>query len=85
MPVGDVWHIDLFKRFCKPGYSHLPVLFDESLAVGMAPYRKFRHVIYHGYGFQLDWSRMKEGIDAVDGVYLRFKTKLLEYLKTLFL
>lgn len=83
VPVGDAWHIDLFKRFCKPGYSHLPVLFDESLASDMAAFRKFRHVIYHGYGFQLDWSRMKEGIEAVEDVYLRFKARLLEYMQTL--
>lgn len=83
IPVGDSWHIDFFKRFCKPGYSHLPVLFDESLASGMSPFRKFRHVVYHGYGFQLDWSRMKEGIEAVEDVYLRFKARLLKYMQTL--
>ncbi|MBI4621587.1 MAG: hypothetical protein HY739_15755 [Desulfobacterales bacterium] len=83
MPTGDTWHIDLFKHFCKPGYGPLPVLFDESLASDMAPFRKFRHVVYHGYGFQLDWSRMKEGIESVENVYLRFKTRLLEYMQTL--
>ncbi|MBI3397870.1 MAG: hypothetical protein HY026_01300 [Deltaproteobacteria bacterium] len=83
IPVGDTWHIDLFKRFCKPGYSRLPVLFDESLASDMAAFRKFRHVIYHGYGFQLDWARMKEGVWAIDNVYLRFKTRLLKYMQTL--
>lgn len=83
IPVGDSWHIDLFKHFCKPGYSRLPVLFDESLASDMAAFRKFRHVVYHGYGFQLDWSRMKEGVWAIDNVYLRFKTRLLKYMQTL--
>lgn len=83
IPTGDTWHIDLFKHFCKPGYGPLPVLFDESLASDMAPFRKFRHVVYHGYGFQLDWSRMKEGIESVENVYLRFKTRLLEYMQTL--
>ncbi len=83
VPVGDTWHIDLFKHFCKLGYDPLPMLFDESLATKLAPFRKFRHVVYHGYGFQLDWSRVKEGIESVEDVYLRFKTRLLEYLQTL--
>lgn len=83
VPRGDNWHVDLFKRFCAPAYKSLPLLFDESLASDMAPFRKFRHVVYHGYGFQLDWNRMQEGIEKVEDVYSRFKSKLLAYLQTL--
>lgn len=81
VPTGDTWHIVLFKHFCKPCYSQLPVLFNESLASDMASFRKFRHIVYHGYGFQLDWTRMKEGIESVEDVYLRFKTRLLKYMQ----
>jgi hypothetical protein len=81
IPAGDTWHIDLFKRFSSPGYKSLPVLFDELLAADMAPFRKFRHVVYHGYGFQLDWDRMQEGIAKVEDVYSRFKLRLLDYLQ----
>jgi hypothetical protein len=63
LPKGDLWHVELFKRFCLPAYKDLPVLFDKTLALQMATYRKFRHVVFHGYGFQLDWDRMKEGIE----------------------
>lgn len=83
MPSGDNWHVDLFKRFCPPAYKHLPLLFDESMASDMAPFRKFRHVVYHSYGFQLDWNRMREGIEKVEDVYSRFTSKLLAYLQTL--
>ncbi|MEW6068472.1 MAG: hypothetical protein AB1610_09305 [Nitrospirota bacterium] len=83
LPTGDAWHIDLFKRFCEPSYKSLPAIFDESLSLDMATFRKFRHVVYHGYGFQLDWERMKEGIGTIEAVYQRFKAKLLGYLKTL--
>ncbi|MBE0504880.1 MAG: hypothetical protein IBX46_12200 [Desulfuromonadales bacterium] len=58
-PVGDAWHIEIFKRFSPPGYPGLPILFDDSLSRSPSPYRKFRHVVYHGYGFQLEWERMK--------------------------
>lgn len=83
LPTGDAWHIDLFKRFCEPSYKSLPAIFDESLSLDMSPFRKFRHVVYHGYGFQLDWERMKEGIGSIEAVYQRFKARLLVYLKTL--
>jgi hypothetical protein len=76
LPTGDTWHIELFKRFCKPPYKSLPELFDESLALDISPFRKFRHVVYHGYGFQLDWGRMKEGIESIETVYQRFKARL---------
>ncbi len=83
LPAGDTWHVELFKRFCAPSHSPLPVLFDESLESAMAPFRKFRHVVYHGYGFQLDWNRMKEGIENIEDIFLRFKTKVTAYLQTL--
>lgn len=83
LPTGDTWHIDLFKRFCKPPHKPLPLLFDETLELLMATYRKFRHVVYHGYGFQLDWNRMKEGLENIDKVFSIFKAKLLDFLQTL--
>lgn len=72
LPTGDSWHTDLFKRFCNPPFFPFPLLFDETLAHDMSPFRKFRHVVYHGYGFQFDWERMKEGLEKLDDVYTRF-------------
>lgn len=83
IPGGETWHIDLFKRFCHPPYKSLPLLLDEDLSLAMAPFRKFRHVVYHGYGFQLDWDRMKDGLIAIDDVSSRFKLTLQQYLQTL--
>lgn len=80
IPVGEDWHIEIFKRFSPPGYLDLPILFDDSLARALSPYRKFRHVVYHGYGFQLEWERMKEGLDSLGGVHLRVKTVIIAYL-----
>lgn len=79
MPTGDSWHTDVFKRFCEPPFPPFPVLFDESLAADLSPFRKFRHVVYHGYGFQLDWERMKGGLRMVKDVYLRFSSAIANY------
>jgi hypothetical protein len=81
LPSGEMWHVDLFKRFCEPSFLPLPALFDRALSADLAPYRKFRHVVHHGYGFQLDWERMSEGIEKAESVYGRFKAALEEYLK----
>ncbi|MBC8447526.1 MAG: hypothetical protein H8D78_07230 [Chloroflexi bacterium] len=83
LPTGGTWHVDLFKRFCMPPYEPLPALFNESLASALAPFRRFRHVVYHGYGFELDWSRMHEGVESVESVFVQFKSTLSDYLQTL--
>lgn len=83
LPSGDSWHIEIFKRFCNPAYSPFPVLFDESLAADLAPFRKFRHVVYHGYGFQFDWNRMKDGLGVVEDVYARFASAVTRYVTKL--
>lgn len=70
LPTGDTWHIELFKRFCTPSHPQLPILFDPSLASMFSSYRRFRHVVFHGYGFQIDWSRMEEGISNITPVFV---------------
>ena len=45
LPSGNLWHVELFKRFCKPPSEPLPLLFDRTLSEELAPYRKFRHVV----------------------------------------
>lgn len=83
LPVGDTWHMDLFKRFCVPALAPLPELFDESLASSLSPYRRFRHVVFHSYGFQLEWERMKEGIEKAEGVFAKLKANISNYLQSL--
>jgi hypothetical protein len=83
LPSGDTWHADLFKRFCEPAFGPLPVLFDATLAAQLAPFRKFRHVVFHGYGFQIDWDRMREGVEQVVPLFATFKSRVLEHLSHL--
>lgn len=59
------------------------VLFDEKIKSKLAPFRKFRHVVHHGYGFQLEWERMLPGILIVEEIFKKFKEVVSEYLKNL--
>lgn len=83
IPVGDSWHIEIFKRFCKPAYGGLPLLFDEQMSLSLAPYRAFRHVVFHSYGFQLDWERMRDGVASLESVYSRLHAVLDVFLASL--
>ena len=80
LPEGETWHVELFQRFAEPGYANLPVIFDSNLAALLAPYRRFRHVAFHGYGFQLEWQQMAEGVAEVTAVFQQFKASLHDYL-----
>lgn len=82
LPTGEAWHVDLFQRFCPPPHPDLPMLFDEAQASALAPYRRFRHVAFHGYGFQLDWGRMAEGVASVQDVFSLLQATLSDYLET---
>jgi hypothetical protein len=76
LPAGDDWHTELFNRFCEPPLANLPVVFDAAQRDTMAAYRRFRHVIRHGYVAQLDWDRMAVGVEDVGRRYAALKAKL---------
>ena len=81
LPTSERWHVELFERFCEPPHPPLPTLFDEDLAEALDPYRSFRHVVHHGYGFELAWSRMEVGITEVEPVFQHFRARALAYLR----
>ena len=82
LPAGENWHFDLFKRFCPPSHPPLPVLFNDALARQLGPYRRFRHVVHHGYGFQIEWDRMREGVEHVAQILAAFHDRVEAHLKT---
>jgi hypothetical protein len=83
LPSGESWHIDLFNRFRDAAQRSLPVLFDDDLALQLSKFRKFRHFVHHGYSFQLDWTRLNEGLAVSHDVFERFKSSVEGYLATL--
>lgn len=80
LPAGENWHFDLYKRFCLPGHPPLPVLFDDELSARISPFRRFRHVVHHGYGFQIEWDRMHEGVNHVGEVMAMFRERVQTHL-----
>lgn len=83
LPSGETWHVDLFQRFCPPGALRLPALFDDGLADVFSGYRKFCHVVHHGYGFQLDWGRIREGVAGMEKALALFRERLESHLGSL--
>lgn len=83
MPRSERWHVEIFERFTDPPMDSLPVLFGESLTPQMDAYRRFRHVVHHGYEFELSWDRMREGLQRAKPVFERFQTRVEGFLDRL--
>ncbi|MBK7897033.1 MAG: hypothetical protein IPJ90_19540 [Anaerolineaceae bacterium] len=83
LPDGNNWHVVLFKMFSSPSQLPLPTLFDDKLAETLAPYRRFRHVVFHSYGFQLEWNKMVHGIEEITPVFTRFKEMINQFITSI--
>jgi hypothetical protein len=82
LPSGADWHIELVKAFGQPLHIGLPVLLPSSLASLLAPYRRFRHVVHHSYGFQLRWDEMLPGIEGAAPMVTHFRNSVDAYIGT---
>jgi hypothetical protein len=83
LPSGERWHVELFARFLKPMPSGKPAVFDESISRLMRPYRKFRHVVMHGYSIMLDWKRMQDMVRSARRALTRVDKAIRRYLDNL--
>jgi hypothetical protein len=80
VPVGSDWHLELLRSFGDPPREGLPFILNEELVNDLGPFRQFRHVVHHGYGFRLRWLDMLPGVEATNSVFGRFKQAIDCYL-----
>ena len=80
LPAGSDWHIALISAFCDPPQYGLPLLLDDRLADELAPYRQFRRVVHHGYGFRLRWQDMRAGVESTGEIFAKFRNRVEAYL-----
>jgi hypothetical protein len=94
LPRSERWHVELFEQFCAPEPDTLqadtapqsrsfPVLFDGELIRKMDAYRRFRHVIHHGYERDLDYDKMRPGIEGVRSALEAFREEVEQYLSAI--
>lgn len=63
LPAGDDWHITLLKLFKTTKKKNLlPSLFNDDLYTKINIMRKFRHLVLHGYSFQLEWKYIRRAL-----------------------
>lgn len=56
------------------------MLFEGDLIRQMDAYRRFRHVIHHGYERDLDYEKMRPGIEGAQGALDAFREEVEKHL-----
>lgn len=72
LPKGENWHAELFNLFVGQGAPGFPVLFSEQEALVFKKLRKFRHIVYHGYSFRLEYELMKNNVEGLQDSFNMF-------------
>ena len=59
VPVGAAWHRDLLVQMAEPFPKVRPSLLSSETQASLETYRRFRHLVRHTYGSNLDWGELK--------------------------
>lgn len=77
-PRGNDWHKQLLKLSSLHNKKKIP-LFSKGVADKLYDYLTFRHFFIHGYGFQLNWDKMKFLVEDIDDLWQDIKKCIAEF------
>lgn len=63
--------------------SDADIIEEIKIEIDFSSYRRFRHIVHHGYSFQLKWEIMKEGIEKVESVFQSFRKNIETFINNL--
>ncbi|MFA6570472.1 MAG: hypothetical protein WCT77_04470, partial [Bacteroidota bacterium] len=58
-------------------------VFSNEIIEGFSILRRFRHYVFHGYSFRLEWDRLLLAIDSLPVLFQTFKSNIFSYKKKL--
>ncbi len=79
MPKSDDWHKKLLQQAYSPTRNTVS-LFNKETVDELYDYMAFRHFFIHGYGFKLDYGKMKPLLDKIDRLWLEIKKQVEEFI-----
>lgn len=59
MPSGSEWHRELLDQMGREAPHMRPAVIRAETRTLLDPFKNFRHLYRHSYGFEFDWHRMK--------------------------
>jgi hypothetical protein len=80
---NEQYHIEIINSFSENNENNLPILFSNEIIEGFSILRRFRHYVFHGYSFRLEWDRLLLAIDSLPVLFQTFKSNIFSYKKKL--
>lgn len=82
MPKSDDWHKKLLHQSSIDKKNKKALLSNETLDK-LYNYLAFRHFFIHGYGFQLNWDKMKPLVDNIEDLWREIKNQLKDFMNNM--
>lgn len=74
---SEDYHVKIIETFRND--KNLPQIFTDSNINGFTILRRFRHYVFHGYSFKLEWDKLLLAIETLPDIFNDFVQKVNSY------
>lgn len=85
VPGGEQWHLELLEQMAVKIKNLRPALLSNKEKKNLDKLRRFRHVVRHGYEYELDWYQIEPLVQVMNEInplleksFAEFETFLLD-------
>lgn len=79
LPTGEKWHLDLLEQMALNIKDVRPAFLTDKERKKLDKLRRFRHVVRHGYEYELDWDQIKPLVKEMNSVNSSLKNSFSEF------
>jgi len=83
LPTGSDWHLQLLRNMALEIPQVRPKVIAPETRSKLDEYLRFRHLVRHTYGHELDWVRIRGLLDNLSAAYADFVRDVGEFLRFL--
>ncbi len=80
LPTGGGWHSQLLRNMALEIPQLRPRVITQETRSKLDEYLRFRHLVRHAYGHELDWGRIRGLLDNLGAAYADFVEDVGEFL-----
>ena len=79
LPSGESWYQELLEQMFIEIEDIRPPLFSNNIKKELDELRRFRHVVRHGYEYDLDWDKINPLVKTLEKIIPRIKEDIHEF------
>ncbi len=80
---NENYHIEIINQFNQTMLDKYRFVLSDDILNTITIMRRFRHYVFHGYSFNLEWDRLKIAVNTLTIIYPNFKNELDKLMKLL--